>query len=156
MGRVSGWFLAKVIAKVKIRHVDLKGKPLFAPLQEDFMPLGASQPPLVCNPEAFGEVLEQDDRIKNRCTIGMRGSNEQANTRMFSRRWDVYMPGVLNDCLNLLRGPPAGSAAPAVIISRLYFEAAATRGETTVPTNAAGTGGGTFLSLTAVGDLISY
>lgn len=55
------------------------------------------------------------------------------------------MPGVLNDCLNWLRGLPAGSAAPAVIISRLYFEAAATRGKTSVPTNAAGGGGGTFL-----------
>lgn len=52
------------------------------------------------------------------------------------------MLGVLNECLNLLRGPPAGSAAPAVIISGLYFEAAATRGKTTVPTNAAGKGGG--------------
>lgn len=63
------------------------------------------------------------------------------------RRWDVHthMPGVLNDCLNWLRGPPAGSAAPAAIISRLYFEAAATRGKMTVPTNAAGKGGGTFL-----------
>lgn len=54
----------------------------------------------------------------------------------------THMTGVLNDCFNLLRGPPAGSAAPAAIISRLYFEAAATRGKTTVPTNAAGKGGG--------------